>query len=62
MHDFLCEMEMEWKKIVSMEYGKIVFHSITCPGSKSVFRMQRVEASHANAHARAIALFSYVWF
>ena len=23
---------MEWKKIARMEYGKIVFHSITCPG------------------------------
>ena len=22
---------MEWKKIVSMEYGKNVFHSILCP-------------------------------
>ena len=21
-------MEMEWKKIASMEYGKIIFHSI----------------------------------
>ena len=25
---FLYRMEMEWKKIASMEYGKIVFHSI----------------------------------
>ena len=25
---------MEWKKISSMEYGKIVFHSIPCPGSQ----------------------------
>ena len=25
-------MEMEWKKIASMEYGKIVFHSIPCSG------------------------------
>ena len=25
---------MEWKKIASMEYGKIVFHSIPCPGCK----------------------------
>ena len=23
---------MEWKKIAGMEYGKIVFHSIPCPG------------------------------
>ena len=22
---------MKWKKIASMEYGKIVFHSIPCP-------------------------------
>ena len=22
---------MEWKKIASMEYGKIVLHSIPCP-------------------------------
>ena len=28
MEDFWYGMEMEWKKIVSMEYGKIVFHSI----------------------------------
>ena len=27
MEDFLYGMEMEWKKIASMEYGKIVFHS-----------------------------------
>ena len=29
MEDFSYEMEMEWKKIASMEYGKIVFHSIS---------------------------------
>ena len=28
MEDFWYGMEMEWKKIASMEYGKIVFHSI----------------------------------
>ena len=28
MEDFQYEMEMKWKKIASMEYGKIVFHSI----------------------------------
>ena len=28
MEDFQYGMEMEWKKIASMEYGKIVFHSI----------------------------------
>ena len=28
MEDFRYGMEMEWKKIASMEYGKIVFHSI----------------------------------
>ena len=28
MEDFWYEMKMEWKKIASMEYGKIVFHSI----------------------------------
>ena len=27
MEDFWYGMEMEWKKIASMEYGKIVFHS-----------------------------------
>ena len=27
---------MEWKKIASMEYGKIVFHSIPCPVRKLV--------------------------
>ena len=28
--DFWYGMVMEWKKIASMEYGKIVFHSIPC--------------------------------
>ena len=28
MKDFCYGMEMEWKKIASMEYRKIVFHSI----------------------------------
>ena len=32
MEDFQHGMEMEWKKIASMKYGKIVFHSIPCPG------------------------------
>ena len=29
MEDFWYGMKMEWKKIASMEYGKIVFHSIS---------------------------------
>ena len=33
--DFRYGMEMEWKKIASMEYGKIVFHSIPCPASNN---------------------------
>ena len=28
MEDFYYGMKMEWKKIASKEYGKIVFHSI----------------------------------
>ena len=28
MEDFWYGVEMEWKKISSIEYGKIVFHSI----------------------------------
>ena len=28
---------MEWKKFCSMEYGKIVFHSIACPGDTFLF-------------------------
>ena len=28
MEDFWYGMEMEWKKIAIMDYGKIVFHSI----------------------------------
>ena len=28
MEDFWYGMEMQWKKIASMEYGKIVFNSI----------------------------------
>ena len=31
IEDFWYGMEMEWKKIASMEYGKIVFHSIPVP-------------------------------
>ena len=34
MEDFEYGMEMEWKKIPCMEYEKIVFHSIPCPGSE----------------------------
>ena len=34
MEDFWYGMEMEWKKIASMEYGKNVFHSIPCPGAQ----------------------------
>ena len=33
MEDFWYGMEMEWKKIASLEYGKIVFHSIPRPAS-----------------------------
>ena len=29
-------MEWKWKKIASMEYGKIVFHSIPCSARKTV--------------------------
>ena len=32
MEDFWYGMKMEWKKIASVGYGKIVFHSIPCPG------------------------------
>ena len=28
----LKTFSMEWKKIASMEYGKIVFHSMPCTG------------------------------
>ena len=31
MDDFWYGIEIEWKKIASMEYGKIVFHSMPCP-------------------------------
>ena len=31
VEDFWYEMEIKWKKIACMEYGKIVFHSISCP-------------------------------
>ena len=34
IEDLWYGMEMEWKKIASMEYGKIIFHSIPCPGCK----------------------------
>ena len=29
MEDFWYGMEMEWKKISSMEYGKTVFHALS---------------------------------
>ena len=38
MEDVWYGMEMEWKKIASMEYGKIIFHSIPCPARKSTRR------------------------
>ena len=34
--NFSMEWNMEWKKIARMEYGKIVFHSIPCPGKKNI--------------------------
>ena len=30
---------MKWKKIASMEYGKIVFHSIPCPGNHTSYEI-----------------------
>ena len=39
---FQYEMDMEWKKFRSMEYGKIVFHSIACPDRTSV-RLRQVD-------------------
>ena len=33
---------MEWKKIASMEYGKIVFHSMPCPTSCSFTLLLRM--------------------
>ena len=45
MEDFRYGMEMEWKKIASMEYGKIVFHSIpyhALVSSKCFFFVQRI--------------------
>ena len=30
---------MEWKKIASLEYGKIVFHSIPCPGNHTSYEI-----------------------
>ena len=40
MEDFWYGMELEWNKIASMEYGKIVFHSIPCPdGIPKIFHV-----------------------
>ena len=39
---------------------KFPFHSI--PFSIPFHTIPRVEVSHANAYARAIAFFSYIWF
>ena len=36
MEDYWYGMEMEWKKIASMEYRKIIFHSIPCPAHMTV--------------------------
>ena len=41
MEDFTYGMEMEWKKIASMEYEKTVFHSIpyhALPGTPKEFQ------------------------
>ena len=43
MEDFWYGMEMEWKKIASMEYGKIVFHSILYHTLEASFLAQVVE-------------------
>ena len=32
---------MEWKKIASMEYGKIAFHSIPCPVCKLLTTLKK---------------------
>ena len=47
MEDFWYGMEIEWKKFASMEYGKIVFHSIpyhalvtTRPGITASIKLQ----------------------
>ena len=33
---FSMEWKWKWKKIASMDYGKIVFHSISCPDYTSL--------------------------
>ena len=38
---------MEWKKIASMESGKIVFHSIPCPAFNRPSRMYRGKGMQA---------------
>ena len=33
---------MEWKKIASLEYGKIIFHFIPCPDTgKALYRVHQ---------------------
>ena len=46
---FLLGMEMEWKKIAAMEYGKILFHSI--PHTDNNSRIENKIASIKNLRA-----------
>ena len=48
MEDFWYGMEMEWKKIAIMEYGKIVFHSISYHAL--------ITAAHVLVHNQALLL------
>ena len=51
---------MEWKKITSMEYGKIVFHSIPCPGDKYFSGNYVIPSTKSNEDQKK-KVFTAIW-
>ena len=41
---------MEWKKIASMDYGKIAFHFIPCPAQQGRIKEKRIGNICPGAH------------
>ena len=42
---------LEWKKIASMVYGKIIFHSIPCPGRREEREEKRIVVLSNSRHS-----------
>ena len=72
MEDFKYGMKMEWKKIASMDYGKIIFHSKPCTEflgncsgkvslSSSVLRLHRNDNSLLRSNKSELRKVVYVF-